>query len=92
MPDGVPVAYLTRYFTPVAGQVDLVPSDVLLVRKNRSRGFQRWSSTWSCWDKFASLNTTANVVMVPDLLKNAARASQCWDESMGSREGVLDLG
>lgn len=31
VPLGVPEAYLTRYLTPVAGQVDLVPSAVLLV-------------------------------------------------------------
>lgn len=65
-----PVAYLTRYLTPVAGQVDLVPSEVLLVATNEKEPevFGIWGGTWSCWDEFAGLHTAANVVVVPDLL------------------------
>lgn len=93
VPEGVPVAYLTRYLTPVAGQVDLVPSGVLLVSANGkgSGVVGRWGSTWLSWDELAGLNTAENVVVVPDLLQNAALASQCWDESVGSLECVLDL-
>lgn len=94
VPEGVPpVAYLTRYWTPVAGQVDLVPSGVLLVSVNGEGPgiIGRWGSTWSCWDELAGLDTAENVVVVPDLLENAALASQCWDESVDSLECVLDL-
>ncbi len=81
-----------RYLTPVAGQVDFVPSIIVRVSSITNQRVGR-EKTWVGGYKLAGLHASRDVVVVPDLGQSAVAATNGHRmTAVFSRKGGLQLG